>query len=168
MVSSKRGPSFGIMTKISESWSRRTNLTLTNYFITYWTFKKYVIKFSKVVSSKYGLFLNVLTDIFESWSRRTNLTLTNYFITYWTFKNVSSKPAKWFLFFKCFDRDFWELKQNNKFDIKSVSVKQSYLKKHVLAVHDFKKTIEAKLLWLCFFWKCFHEGKISNMYSDWD
>ena len=27
------------------------------------------------------------------------------------------------------------------------------LKKHVLAVHDIKKTIKVKLLWLCFFWK---------------
>ena len=145
VVSSMFGLSIDVLTQILESWSRRTNLTLTNHLITYWTFKNCDIKTSKVVSSKYGLSLNVLTDIFESWSRRTNLTLTNYFITYWTFKNASSKPAKWFVFFRCFDRDLWELKQNNKFDIKLVSVKQSYLKKHVLAVHDFKKAIKVKL-----------------------
>ena len=38
-------------------------LTLTNYFITYWTFKKCVIKTRQAVSSKCGLFLNVLTYI---------------------------------------------------------------------------------------------------------
>jgi hypothetical protein len=66
-------------------------LTLTNYFITYWTFKKCVIKTNQVVSSKYGLSLDVLTEILESWSRITNLTLTNYFITYWTFKKCVIK-----------------------------------------------------------------------------
>ena len=68
-------------------------------------------------------------------------------------QNQQSGFFKVWTFFRCFDRDLWELKQNNKFDIKLVSVKQSYLKKHVLAVHDFKKTIKVKLLWLCFFWK---------------
>ena len=71
-----------------------TNLTLSNYFITYWSFKKCVIETSKVVSSMFGLSIDVLTQILESWSRRTNLTLTNHLITYWTFKNCVIKTSK--------------------------------------------------------------------------
>ena len=83
-----------VLTEILESWSRRTNMTLTNYFTTYWLFKKCTIKTRKTISSKVGLSLNVLTEILESWSRITNLTLTNYFITYWTFKNCVIKINK--------------------------------------------------------------------------
>ena len=107
---SKCGLSLDVLTEILESWSRSTNLTLTNYFITYWTFKKCVIKTNKVVSSKYGLSLDVMTEIFESWSRITNLTLTNWTVL---FKNdylndVSWKSTKCFLqsldFLSLFDR----------------------------------------------------------------
>ena len=73
VIFSKYGLSLDVLTEIFERWGRIINLTLTNYFITYWTFKKCVIKTSQVVSSKYGLSLDVLTEILESWSRITNL-----------------------------------------------------------------------------------------------
>ena len=63
-------------------------LTLTNYFINYWTFKKCVIKTRQAVSSKCGLSLEVLTDILESWHWPTILFHNE------ELENVSSKPAK--------------------------------------------------------------------------
>ena len=74
VVPSKYGLSLDVLTQILESWSRRTNLTLTNYFITYLlNIQRMRLQTSQVVPSKYGLSLDVLTEILESWSRITNL-----------------------------------------------------------------------------------------------
>ena len=68
--------------------------TLNNHLITYWTFKKCVIKTSQVVSSKYGIALDILTYIFENWIRITNLKLTNWFIPLWIFKKCAIKTSQ--------------------------------------------------------------------------
>ena len=83
--------SFDVLTEIFESWNRITNLTLTNCFIPYWSFKKCGDKASQVVQSKYGISFDTLTEIFKRWSRNTNLTQTNCFITYWTLKKCGIK-----------------------------------------------------------------------------
>ena len=85
---------FDVLADILERWSKITNLTLTNCFITYWTFKNCVIKANQVISSKYGLFLMFwqisLRDEAELqiWHYPTVLLHIEHS------KNVSSKPAK--------------------------------------------------------------------------
>ena len=66
-----------------------TSLTLTNWFVTYWTFK--------IVSSNPAKWFLQSLDfhfIFDSWSRITNLTLTNCFVIHWTFTKCIIKSSQ--------------------------------------------------------------------------
>ena len=81
---------FDVLADILERWSKITNLTLTNCFITYWTFKKCVIKTNQVISSKYGLFWCFGR---YPWEMKQNYKFdtTQLFITYWTLKKCVIK-----------------------------------------------------------------------------
>ena len=107
VVSSKFGLSFHFLIGIFDSWSRITNLTLTNCFVIHWTFTKCIIKSSQVISSKFGLSFHVLKGVFERWSKKPNLTLTTDLLHIEHLKNVLSNQSKWFLHTMDFHFMFW-------------------------------------------------------------